>query len=130
MYRSKVERRAWFRARYAKRRATALAILGGKCARCGATDDLEIDHIDPLTKLFQIGSSRGGNCSEVVFLAEVAKCQILCGTCHDTKSLAERGMVTAKGTHGTLSSYRHCKCAECKAAKSDYMKAYHRGTHR
>jgi len=29
-------------------------MLGGRCVRCGATEDLEFDHIDPSTKRFTI----------------------------------------------------------------------------
>ena len=36
---------------YAARRVKGVAHLGGKCAQCGTTDDLEIDHIDPATKV-------------------------------------------------------------------------------
>ena len=128
MHKDKAARQAWFRDRYAKRQALAADILGGKCAKCGTSRGLEVDHIDPSTKLFQIGSSRGANCSEELFLAELAKCQLLCGKCHDKKSIADNGKLPAKGTHGTLSSYRYCKCHKCKAAKSDWNKAYHART--
>jgi hypothetical protein len=29
-------------------------MLGGRCVRCGANEDLEFDHIDPSTKVFAV----------------------------------------------------------------------------
>jgi hypothetical protein len=42
--------KAWKQAR----RARLIEMLGGACVRCGATEDLEFDHIDPSTKVFAI----------------------------------------------------------------------------
>lgn len=107
--------KAYFRERYQQRRQTAIAQLGGKCAECGATEELEFDHIDPAAKSFNLWKRSG--ITEERFQAELAKCQLLCPTHHKQKTLRDRGQVSAKGTHGTLSSYRYCKCDECKAAK-------------
>ena len=35
---------------------------------------------------------------------------------------AESGKKSASGTHGTLSSFRYCKCALCKEARNGYNK--------
>jgi hypothetical protein len=48
-------------------------MLGGTCVRCGTTEDLEFDHIDPATKRFAICADLTRAWSEL--LAEVAKCQ-------------------------------------------------------
>lgn len=57
---------------------------------CGSIEGLELDHIDPSTKIsHNIWSWR-----EERRLAEIAKCQVLCHSCHKTKSAAEH----AKGT--------------------------------
>lgn len=72
--------------RYHKRRAEALALLGGKCVVCGTTEDLNFDHIDRDTKSFSI--SRLWSISYNRFLAEVQKCQILCQAHHIEKSKA------------------------------------------
>lgn len=42
--------KAWKQAR----RDRLIEMLGGKCVRCGATEDLEFDHIDPSTKVFAV----------------------------------------------------------------------------
>ena len=107
--------------RYHERRDKAIEKLGGKC-KCGATTGLQFDHIDPATKKFTL--ARLSSINEEDFWKEVDKCQLLCDTCHQAKTLLDLGRVSAKDTHGTLSSYRYCKCDECKAAKAAYMKEY------
>jgi hypothetical protein len=54
---------------------------GQTCALCGTPHDLLFHHVDPTTKLFNIG---GGNCmrSEESYRAEIAKCVIWCRACH------------------------------------------------
>jgi 5-methylcytosine-specific restriction endonuclease McrA len=116
--------RGYLKTRHKERKAAAIAKLGGKCARCPATNDLELDHIDPSTKSFTIGKSWIRAIDD--FWAEVAKCQLLCDKCHNLKTTTENGLVPARGTHGTLSALRYCKppCDVCKAAKREYMQEY------
>jgi hypothetical protein len=106
-----------------RRMTEAIVLLGGKCVVCGSIDNLEIDHIDPTTKTFTI-AKRAAGASEVVFQAELLKCQILCDVCHIEKTILERGQLPARGRHGTISTYRYCKCDECRAAKSAYTKSH------
>lgn len=81
------------RRRYHDRRARAIAAPGGRCVRCNAEHDLELDHIDPSTKLFTI--SQAWSVSAQRFEAEVAKCQLLCSTCHIEKTRTDRaGLIT------------------------------------
>jgi len=47
--------------------------------------DLQFDHKDPKTKQFDIAS--GLDRPRVQLLAEVVKCQLLCGSCHREKTL-------------------------------------------
>lgn len=117
-------RRAYDRERYQQRRLRAISQLGDKCAKCGSMQDLEIDHIDPKTKVFELAS--GPTVAEREWQSELLKCQVLCSDCHDEKTALERGMTPTKGhdVHGTLTSVRWCKCDECRAAKRAYMKAY------
>ncbi len=110
--------------RYHQRRKEALRYLGGQCVVCGTKEDLEIDHIDPDRKSFGLGKLWSVAIDK--FRQELEKCQLLCSACHEEKSANERGRKRAKGTHGTLSSYRYCKCSECRAAKAAYMKTYSR----
>jgi 5-methylcytosine-specific restriction endonuclease McrA len=74
--------------RYHVRRVAAVEMLGGKCVRCGATSDLQFDHIDRRTKEFKIGD--WWSVAYDKFLAEVKKCQILCFPCHIKKTVEEK----------------------------------------
>jgi hypothetical protein len=108
--------REWHNAWVARRRAAALAYLGGVCVDCGCGTGLEFDHRDPAAKSFTITGNL--NRSWVVVLVELDKCVLRCKPCHSRKTILERGQVPAKGTHGTLSAYRYCRCDLCRAAKS------------
>jgi hypothetical protein len=116
---------AYMKAQYDRRHAAAVAQLGGHCARCEVTDDLQFDHIDPSTKTMTI--AKMWTASEVRFQAELAKCQLLCVRHHLEKTLAERGFTAGKGRHGTAASYRYCgppKCEACKLANTAYQKEW------
>jgi 5-methylcytosine-specific restriction endonuclease McrA len=76
--------RAYMAERRARIRAELVVWLGGHCAWCGSTEDLEFDHIDPATKLFAIAS--GLDRPRAQLLAEVAKCQLLCAPHHREKT--------------------------------------------
>lgn len=117
--------RKYMARRYAERRILILERLGGVCTRCGAEDDLEIDHIDASSKSFNIGARLAG-IAKTKLEAELKKCQLLCKPCHQEKSIYDRGHKPAKGTHGTLSSYLYCRCDLCRAAKAEYMRNYKR----
>lgn len=108
--------------RYHLRRLEAIALLGSKCARCGAVEDLEFDHIDPETKtapisrLFSRGRER--------FLEELKLCQLLCNSCHKEKTFIEEGIPHGGG----LSGKKGCSCIPCKARKAQYMRDYYERT--
>lgn len=107
----------------AERRAKAMA--GASCVRCGSTDSLELDHIDPKTKV----DHKIWSWSQQRREAEIAKCQWLCQRCHIEKSLADRGSSPAKC--GTLTRYRHgCRCDACRLAKSASQHKYRDGVPR
>lgn len=66
----------------------------GPCALCGSAEDLEVDHINPSTKV----SHSIWSWSQVRRDLELKKCRALCKQCHKLKSLTER----AKGeNHGS-----------------------------
>lgn len=111
-------------ARYHKRMDEARNKLGGKCCKCGSINNLQLDHVNIKTKSFTIGHL--WNKSKEIFNSEVDKCQLLCEKCHQEKTLIDLGRVSARSTHGTLSSYRYCKCELCKNAKSEYTKNFRR----
>ena len=109
---------------YSLRRKEIIKLLGGRCVQCGTKRKLEIDHKDPKKKKLDI--------SRVLTIVEndklkkeLKKCQLLCHSCHMRKTVAERGQSLAKGTHGTLSSYRYCKCQLCIDAHKDYCAKWH-----
>lgn len=81
------------RDRRSKRRTEWFA-ANGPCRRCGSWDDLEVDHIDPSTKVPGDLWSRPKDRME----AELAGCQALCQTCHREKSAAEKARGTAVGS--------------------------------
>lgn len=112
--------------RYYRLKKEAFSMLGDRCARCGKKRNLEIDHKIRSNKSFNVTMML--NVSRKLFLLEVKKCQLLCKKCHLTKTMKELGKEIAKGTHGTLSSYRYCHCEKCKKAQRDYMRKY-RETH-
>lgn len=116
--------REYYRQYAQDRRDEAVALLGGCCAVCGTTETLEIDHIDPSAKSFTL--TQGWSKKRETWLAELAKCQLLCKKHHDEKTLRDAGRVSAKETHGTLSAYRHCgppKCDDCKRAKREFARS-------
>lgn len=101
-----------------QRMSALIAQLGGCCVYpgCARTDGLEIDHIDPKTKLFTLSDIM--NRSWTVIQEEVKKCQLLCKTHHAEKTVLDRGQLPAKGTHGTVTAAKYCKprCAACREA--------------
>jgi 5-methylcytosine-specific restriction endonuclease McrA len=79
------QRNAYFREYKRRRRDEAIALLGGACVKCGTSENLHIDHIDPDTKEYRI--------TDVLWYrrevreAELAKCQLLCEGDHKFKTL-------------------------------------------
>ena len=118
--------REYMKQRYYKRRLKAIEYLGGKCAACENTEELEIDHIDATQKTFSLGKGLAGWNWERL-QAELDKCQLLCKDCHAKKTrkdLAIKLNQREHWEHGTLGGYRYCKCQECKNAKSAYYREY------
>lgn len=70
------------------RKVECIAMLGGACVRCGATESLEFDHVDPSTKAFEI--STYADYSWDTLLPELRKCQLLCNACHKAKTAEDR----------------------------------------
>lgn len=84
---------------------------GKACVKCGSTDRLELDHIDRKTKV----SHNIWSWSEVRRNEELAKCQVLCYTCHKAKTKTENEIFV----HGTSVMYRNhkCRCELCVTYK-------------
>ncbi len=122
---TKQQRADYMRARYHRKRAEYIAMLGGACSVCGSKKELELDHVDRTKKSFCV-STGISNKPKAVMIEELKKCQVLCAQHHMEKTLRDRGQSSARGTHGTLSSYRYCKCDLCRAAKAAWYKQYTR----
>ena len=69
----------------ARRRAEWLKKKGG-CVKCGSTKNLEVDHKSPAHKV----DSHIWSWSGERLKAELAKCQVLCRSCHLKKTLRQR----------------------------------------
>lgn len=108
-YTKKYHREYW-----QKRRRKIIDYLGGKCVKCGATDDLEIDHIDPSKKSFHISQRLSLRTQK----EEIDKCQLLCEKHHIEKTVAEKKPFT----HGTIYAFMKakCVCALCVGAKDKW----------
>jgi hypothetical protein len=102
--------------RYHERRAEALALLGGKCAKCGTTDDLQIDHIDPATKTMSISGM--WSCSYERYLRELKLCQLLCREHHRKKTAQEQSIPHGGGKTGK----KNCMCELCGPLKRQYAR--------
>lgn len=115
--------------RYHDRRNEAIDLLGGACASCLTGDDLEFDHIDPEMKRGEIAKLWSYRYDK--FIAELAKCQLLCRDCHIKKTREDLGVDHGGGKSGKFitenGKRRACPCNLCKAKKKQYMKEYMQG---
>ncbi|AEL97827.1 HNH endonuclease [Mycobacterium phage Dandelion] len=110
-------------------REWAIAELGGACVRCSTTDELQFDHVDAKTKLFDISVAIRDCYSRDRIAVELTKCQLLCPPHHLDKT-RESGDNTAGGhnkildpQHGTAVMYgppNKCRCDECRNWKKLY----------
>jgi hypothetical protein len=121
-YSTKEERKAWRLRTYAERRAAWFA--DKQCEFCGATEDLQLDHINPAEKSYRNAHNVwlwGKKKRE----AELAKCRALCRSCHVERHYVHRR--TAK--HGTAAMHSNgCRCRPCNDAKVAYNREYLRRT--
>ena len=82
-----------------------------RCYACGSTENLELDHRDPSTKI----SHAFWGWSRERLEKELAKCDVMCQDCHKLKTLLfDRKL----GEHGTNWAYRDgCRCNDCREAQ-------------
>lgn len=116
--------RAYMAVRRARIRAELVTRLGGKCAWCNATEDLQFDHRDPKTKAFDISS--GLDRPREQLLAEVDKCQLLCGPHHREKTQDDEPHPNrARGERCSQSSLTVADVLEIRSAtgQSSYLLA-------
>lgn len=92
------------------------------CAQCGQDYDLEIDHINPELKITHAFWSW----SEKRRFDELSKCQVLCSSCHQSKTDT---MYSHVRQHGRIGMYhRGCRCSKCRGANASYRRAYRQRT--
>jgi hypothetical protein len=128
-----------------KKRDAWIASQGGKCTKCGSRESLQIDHIDPALKSFEIHFAIKAD----ILKKELEKCQPLCSPCHKKKTAKEIASIFPHGTeegyltcrckvctdahynrptivpHGTANGYGHyhCRCNECREAYNNETRA-------
>ena len=107
--------------RYHQRHTEAIIQLGGKCAKCNARKNLDIDHIDPSQKTYTIGNILV-SAPEARYKKELAKCQLLCKKHHIQKTRNEQTV----GHGGGLTGVRRCWCELCAPLKRDYSNKWRR----
>jgi hypothetical protein len=61
---------------YKNLRENAIQELGGKCVKCGTSDNLEFNHIDPLNKKMEASGKTNFR------QGEYKKCELMCKSCH------------------------------------------------
>lgn len=112
------EQREYQRKWIARRRSAWLS-ANGPCVKCGSTEHLEVDHIDPETKV----NHNVWSWKEERRLGELAKCQILCYDCHKNKT---REQFTYPLIHGTALAYgkKGCRCRVCKDGHAEARRVY------
>lgn len=114
---AKARHRAEELRRYRRRRETAIQEMGGKCVQCGSTERLELDHIEPHEKSFDI--SANWSIKPAKWAVEAAKCHLLCRPCHQQKTSRQR---TERAPHTVHKYLRHgCRCDVCTAAYAVHL---------
>lgn len=116
--RTREEQREYQRKWVAARRAEFFK--DKECIICGWDEDLELDHIDPATKV----ANSIWSWSKERRNEEISKCQILCYSCHKKKTSKEQSLSRKQPIkHGTPQGYRKgCGCKMCFNSFSEYMK--------
>ena len=60
------------------------------CGRRFLPHQMDFDHRDPTTKLFQVTTAGALLTSRARLLAEIAKCDVICATCHAVRSYRQQ----------------------------------------
>lgn len=102
------ERRRTYAREWIQERRNQWFKENGPCQECGSWINLELDHIDPKTKV----SHRVWSWSEERRNKELAKCQALCRQCHKRKTIDS----LPKTDHGRAAMYQNykCRCELCR----------------
>lgn len=96
------------------RRQAYIDSKGGVCAKCGSSDQLEVDHIDRSLKT--MSPTKIWSRTEEIRNKELINCQVLCNSCHKEKTAIERYV---ENPHGVYAKYKYgCRCDLCRAANA------------
>lgn len=87
---------------------------GKVCVNCQASDNLQLDHMDPALKV----SHKIWSWTEQRRNIELAKCQPLCEPCHLEKTRYDNNWGLRHGTPNGYTRYK-CRCGLCKEAHND-----------
>ncbi len=108
-YRNKNKQREFNRNWIKQRRQV---FFNGKiCVKCGSESNLHLDHIDRKIKV----SHRIWSWREERRNVEIAKCQILCTTCHKFKTQSEFIKKHGIAAYNT----KRCRCVICKGIMAE-----------
>ena len=120
-YKDPEKQRAYQR-RYKDDRRKEWLRENGPCRECGSWDRLEVDHVDPSTKL----SHRIWTWAKARREAELEKCQVLCFKCHREKTRLQSASSRPRPLHGTANRYKSlgCRCYDCTRAHKEAMRAW------
>ena len=102
----------------------------GPCEWCESYVNLEVDHVDSKTKLYNVSSLWSLSKNNPKRVIELAKCQVLCEDCHTKKTNEDQG--NGEYIHGTMLMYhkKRCRCNECKECIKLYFREYRKRTNR
>lgn len=107
---------------YQERKQRMLDYLGNKCVSCGEVNNLQIDHIYPETKINTV--TKLWSYSWEIIVKELDKCQLLCFSCHVSKTNEDNKEGTKYRKHGTWAMYTRekCRCVDCRKVYNDYRR--------
>lgn len=108
-----IERKRQLNLEWVKRRR-ADYFTGKQCAWCGSADNLQLHHLDRLTKVHHCIWSWSAERRE----AEIAKCIVLCESCHRKHHAEEMRKPLEHGTYNAYQSYG-CRCAVCRRGNTE-----------
>ncbi len=119
--------REYSRNYYHKRMTEIKNRLGGKCVLCDSTENLEIHHLDPLTKKYNI-SKKVLSIKYDDLDDELNKCVLLCHKCHIKESkkqtlerLSTKKLITVRPVICIEDNLKFSSISECASYYNTYI---------